>query len=95
MQPVKRRGYGRTLFIVLYEGGELAMMNPAFVQEITDMSSVLEATYFFRAGDKVVPTINCFTWGGIVILYNEVEATLIADYTRIREMEEKGLFILK
>ena len=56
------------------------------------MPSFVRMELFLKPGEPVVPTINCFTFGGVVVLINDDQEQLAADYRRIHEMEECGLF---
>ena len=67
-------------------------VNPEYVEEIRQMSSFVRMELFVKPGQKITPTINCFNFGGVVVLVNENSEQLSADYQRIHDMEEKGMF---
>jgi len=47
---------------------------------------------FVRAGQEAVPTVDCFTWGGVVKLCHADEAVLDADYAVIEGLCLDGLW---
>jgi hypothetical protein len=75
--------------------GVLVETNPAYLTEIKSMSSFLFIEIFHTPGKLVKKTIDCFTWAGLVKLFNASETGLARDYDRIRQMEDHGLFIVK
>lgn len=61
---VHRLGFGRLLFIVVNTSGQLEEINQAFVDEIEDMSSLIDYEFFVKPGAVLKRTVDCFTWGG-------------------------------
>lgn len=93
-QPFSRLGYGRILFIIVKNSrGILESINPNFIEEIKLMKSFRYIEFFLKIGGIIAPTIDCFTFGGLVKLCNSNLDTLISDYDRIRNMEDSGFFI--
>ena len=87
-------GFGRVLFVVSKGEGTLLEVNHKYIQEIETMPSYLYLEIFHAPGKVIKKTIDCFTWAGLVTLFNENENQLTRDYDRIREMEDTGLFIV-
>ncbi|CAE7806982.1 unnamed protein product [Symbiodinium microadriaticum] len=90
--PVERFADGRLLFLVSRVQGILKAVDAVLVEEIRQMASFVRMELFVKPGARIVPTINCFTFGGVVVLINEHSPQLEKDYQRIHEMEESGLF---
>lgn len=59
---------------------------------IRNMSSFRRLEMLTQPGAVLPPTIDCFTRPGSVQMVNDVEAKLVEDYGRIRELEVRGLF---
>ncbi len=73
--------------------GTLTKINEEMICEIRNMPSFLGMEIFLKVGHKVAKTIDCFTLGGIVKMSHVSLDVLLADYDRIREMENTGLFV--
>jgi len=86
-QPSKRLGFGMMKFLMSNVEGKLKCWNQEVLDEITKMPSFQGMELFLNAGDSVHPTIDCFTWGGVVKLSHADNATAITDYQRLEEME--------
>jgi hypothetical protein len=91
-QPVSRKCYGRLLFFTVYVEGTLEEVNEAFLDEIHQMKSFKYMELFVKVGGPIRKTIDCFTFGGIVKLINTDLSELVANYTRIKEIESLDLF---
>jgi biotin carboxylase len=85
--PTERHGYGMMKFLMSNVEGTLKCWNPAMLDEITKMASFQGMELFLNPGDAVHPTIDCFTWGGVVKLAHADEATIKSNYQRLEEME--------
>lgn len=72
----------------------MSRVNQAFVEEIAQMSSVLGFEIFLKPGQQVIPTIDCFTFGGLVKMYHSNLEVIAEDWNRIRQMEDLGFFEL-
>lgn len=59
------------------------------------MPSFVGIEVFHHVGKVIRKTVDCFSWAGIVKLYHLEDQQLNKDYTRIREMEDTGLFIAR
>ena len=92
-QVTERHAYGRLLFIQCNVAGLLTTINEQFIVEIRNMSSFLGMELFVKVGTTVAKSIDGFTLGGIVKMSHISLAVLESDYTRIREMENTGLFV--
>eukprot|EP01038_Epipyxis_sp_PR26KG_P012303 gene12303-16500_t len=77
-----RHGYGRMLFFIVYVNGILNTFNPDYYEEITSMSSFVDMEIFLKIGQKITPTVDCFTFGGMLKLFNTDLDSLIGDYER-------------
>ena len=86
--PLVRHAFGRLLFICVRSSGVLVEVCKDFVEEIESMSSFLFIEIFHREGKRIRPTIDCFTFGGLVKLVNKDLTALLKDYERIQSMEE-------
>ena len=67
---------GRLLFLICRTSGTLAEVNINLVEEIRQIKSFMRMEIFLKSGRDVKPTINCFTFGGAVILINTDENNL-------------------
>jgi hypothetical protein len=85
--PSQRFSYGRVLFICVNSSGTLESIDPEYTKEIMAMSSIVHLEYFLKIGQEFNPTIDCFTFGGLVKLVNKDLKQLTTDYERIRTME--------
>ena len=57
------------------------------------MSSYAGMEMFVSPGDIIRKTVDCFTFLGNVVLLHPIEAVLMADYSRIREIEKRKDFL--
>lgn len=73
--------------------GVLKEINEAFVDEIESMASLKGYEFFLRPGQSIVPTVDCFTFGGLVKLFHTDKDVVSANYDRLRAMEDANLFI--
>jgi len=90
--PLVRHGFGRLLFICVHSSGVLVEVSKDFLEEIESMSSFLFMEIFHYEGKVIRPTIDCFTFGGLVKLFNTDLTALLTDYERIQTMEETQEF---
>ena len=79
--------------LVVRTQGTLLEINHELIEEIRCMKSFSRMELFVKPGSCVIPTVNCFTLGGVVILINPDTVQLCRDYDRIHEMESENLFI--
>jgi hypothetical protein len=82
------------LFFIVTRPGIFSNNHEELVNEIHEMKSIIEVTLFPNPGSSLVPTVNCFTWGGIAVLGHKDFDVVEKDYSRLHEMEEQGLFQL-
>lgn len=59
------------------------------------MRSFGRCEIYVKLGQNIVPTINGFTFGGVVVLKHAEQTVVDADYARIREMEDQNLFVVE
>lgn len=74
-------------------GSALRSINQTFLDEISAMNSVVGSEIFVKVGQPLLPTVDCFTFGGLVKLFHANLDVLLADNDRIREMENLDFFI--
>lgn len=92
-QPCTSLGEGQLLFLIVKNSiGKYTCPNEAFLREMQEMLSVMEVQFFPKPGDAIAPTKNCFGWGGCVAMFHRDRNVLLADYERIRFMEDNYLF---
>jgi hypothetical protein len=82
---------GRLVFIVLHSGGVVKDFDQQLLGEIEAMPSFVAMELFAHKGQTVHPTVDCFTFGGIVKLIHSDEKQVTTDYNRIREIEQIGI----
>ena len=75
------------VFIQCYQSGIVRSINPDVTQAIRSLKSFVRMELFLKPGQHISPTINCFTFGGIVVLVEADDAQVLADYQRIHEVE--------
>jgi len=85
--PTTRYAEGRMVFIQCYQSGIVRSINPDATQAIRSLKSFVRMELFLKPGQPISPTINCFTFGGIVVLVDADDAQVLADYQRIHEIE--------
>ena len=76
------------LFIICGQRGILQEISADLIEELRQLKSFVRMEIFNKLGTFIVPTINCFTYGGLVVMVNDNTAQLEADYNRIHEMDE-------
>lgn len=74
------------VFIQCYKSGILRSINPNILQEIRSLKSFIRMELFLKPGQRMSPTINCFTFGGIVVLVHPDSQQVLEDYQRIHEI---------
>eukprot|EP01034_Spumella_vulgaris_P030712 gene30712-37969_t len=88
-EPIRRRGYGRLLFLIIYKEGLVETPNPVVLQELVSLQSCIHVEISLKRGMQAKKTVDCFTFGGFVKLYSESLEQVVADYERIRELEQQ------
>jgi hypothetical protein len=83
--------FGRLLFFVLYKGGQVRDLDQTLLTEIESLPSFIAMELFAGKGKTVHPTVDCFTFGGIVKLIHNDEGQVTQDYDRIRAIEQIGI----
>jgi hypothetical protein len=74
------------VFLQCNKTGILKSINPDILQEIRAMKSFIRMELFLKPGQAMTPTINCFTFGGIVVLVHPDPQQVLADYEKIHEL---------
>lgn len=87
-----RISHGYLKWLINYETGVFECPNPMALREITTMDSYRGHQIFFAPGKTVIPTQNCFSWGGCVKLANKDEKRIKDQYHRIETLEQYALF---
>jgi len=85
-KPVTRKAYGCAKMLISHVRGDFEGFNAAALAEVKAMKSFRALELFLKPGDKIKPTIDCFTWAGCVLMANVEEGGLKDDYARIEEM---------
>ena len=86
--------HGRIKFLVLFQAGILASPEPCLapgLEEILAMPTYRAHEIFAPPGAAVTPTIDCFSWGGVVKLCGS-EEDVRRDYDRIDALCLEGLW---
>jgi hypothetical protein len=94
-QPVKNIECGKILCLIVKVTGKLVEISPDLIEEMRQMRSFGRCEIYVKLGQHVVPTINGFTFGGVVVLKHAEQEVVDADYSRIREMEDQNLFVVE
>ena len=89
-----RESYGAAKYLISHVDGTFEEFAPELVTEIKSMQSFRALELFLKPGKPIKPTIDCFTWGGCVLMSNSDEAELNRDYARIEEMCTDGSLYL-
>lgn len=93
--PPVRANAGRIKFLLFHRSGTLSEKGPGYqsaVETIMGLSSYRAHEFFVKAGQEVIPTVDCFSWGGVVKLANASDEQLLADYTLIEKLCIDGLW---
>ncbi|KAH8082139.1 hypothetical protein JL720_8666 [Aureococcus anophagefferens] len=87
---------GRLKYLLFHKGGTLADIDAAVVEQITALPSYRGHEFFVAAGAAVVPTKDCFTWGGVVKLNGADEAQVDRDYAFLADVSARdpGLWVI-
>ena len=92
--PTTRKGHGALAFMVSYSSGVLKNVNEKYLEEIRGFKSFVAMEIFLKPGQKVSPTVDCFTFVGNMRLAHNDEAIVTADYERVREIESADDFLI-
>jgi biotin carboxylase len=84
--PVTRYAFGAAKYMITYKNGTFDKYDETLLAEIKAMPSFRDIETFLKPGKPCRPTIDCFTWGGCVLLANVDEQQLNEDYARIEEI---------
>jgi hypothetical protein len=57
------------------------------------MRSFIRMEIFLKPGDRIRKTIDCFTLAGVIMMSHRFEGQVEGDYSRIRSIEDEGLFV--
>lgn len=93
--PPMRVNAGRIKFLLFHRAGTLSEKSVAFetaVATITGLESYRAHEFFVKAGQEVIPTVDCFSWGGVVKLANSSDEKLLEDYLIIEQLCHDGLW---
>ncbi|GMH98712.1 hypothetical protein TrST_g13618 [Triparma strigata] len=84
--PLERKSHGCAKMLISHVRGDFLNFNEEKMAEVKAMSSFRAIELFLKPGDKIKPTIDCFTWAGCVLMANPSKTALEKDYARIEEM---------
>ncbi|KAJ1463261.1 ATP-grasp domain-containing protein [Pelagophyceae sp. CCMP2097] len=86
LPPQKLLKSGRIKYLLVHHAGTLVEISAAGLAIITSLASYTGHEIFVHVGDRVIPTVDCFSWGGIVKLVHAEESVVAADYAVIEKM---------
>ncbi|CAM9737898.1 unnamed protein product [Ectocarpus fasciculatus] len=92
LEPNDMAKTGKEVFLVSKQEGRIARV-PG-VDIIRGLASFRTLEMTAQPGSYLRKTVDCFTRPGAVQLVNEDKEQLMADYLRVRELEDSGLFEL-
>lgn len=72
----------------------LYSVNETFLREIEGFASFAAMEIFLKPGEKVSPTVDCFTFVGNIRLTHGDAAVVDRDYNRVREIELDAGFLV-
>ena len=71
---------GTIKFLLVHQAGALRSVNQAVVDKIKALESYRGYEIFVKPGSRVIPTQNCFSWGGVVKLNHASADQVLRDY---------------
>ena len=86
MLPPPFKAFGTIKYLLVHRAGTLARVRREAIALIEKMESYRGHEVFVQEGRTVVPTQDCFTWGGVVKLANVNQASLQRDYDTIEQL---------
>jgi hypothetical protein len=93
--PPMRVAAGRIKFLLFHRSGFLNENEAAFetaLATIKGLESYRAHELFVKPGQEVIPTVDCFSWGGVVKLANPSDEKLFEDYNVIEQLCHDGLW---
>jgi len=87
---------GRIKYLLVHRSGTLAAGSPCVAEGIASvlaLPSYRGHEVFLQAGQEATPTIDCFTWGGVVKLCHDSEEQIAKDYAVIEALCHEGLWL--
>ena len=82
LQPIHRRAYGCTKWLVNYRSGRFLGINERDMRLIRSSDAYRGNQIFLQTGSEVVKTQNCFSWGGCVLMAHTSEQEVQRLYDR-------------
>lgn len=82
-----------TYNVCLINRSEGVFCTGAFEQQLRSLASFFEVVFYVENGRRIAPTQDVFSQPGTVYLVHADLAQVEADYVRIREMEEAGIYL--
>ena len=87
-----RRAEARLKYLLVHRVGTLAAVSGEALAEVGAMASYRGHEVFVVPGQALTPTIDCFSWAGVVKLAHADPAVVEADYARIEALCLSGLW---
>jgi len=85
---------GCVKYLLVHQAGTLLSLDSRGLDAIKALPSYRGHEIFLTVGKPVIPTANCFSWGGIVKLVNATDQGLQRDYDIIEQLCLKGLWTI-
>lgn len=82
-----------TYNVCLISHSEGVFSKDAFVQQLQGLGSFFEAVFYVANGQRIARTRDVFSQPGTVYLVHPDLRQIEADYARIREMEQAGIYL--
>ena len=102
-QPTSGLGCGGICFLLVREDEKEASSRFArtlrdidadLVTSIRQLPSFLHMELFVRPGSDVLPTIDCFTFGGLVVLAHKEFEQFTLDFDFVSKVDKSGSFFV-
>jgi len=92
LPPPKLYAAGCIKYLLTHQAGVLQGINQPALDEITNLESYRGHEVFLDIGKPVIPTKDCFSWGGCVKLVHPTQEGLERDYAIIERLCLDGLW---
>lgn len=92
LPPPKLHAAGCIKYLLTYKAGTLEAVDEDALATISGLASYRGHEIFLDIGTPVIPTKDCFSWGGCVKLTHVQPAQCDADYTVIEQLCMEGLW---
>ena len=92
LPPSKLLNAGCLKYLLVHQTGTLQGVDADALKTITQLPSYQGHEIFLTIGKPVIPTQNCFSWGGVVKMANPTDDGLQHDYDIIERLCLNGLW---